>query len=98
MKQEFFGSHDNSTDLVKTHARYWLTANGLLSPAQTVSTSYTGEVKVETVWKVDVVVEGVPVTFGKRYRYRHTDGETISWSELVAEYELTGTAQTFENG
>jgi hypothetical protein len=96
LRREHFRSPDNSADLVQTHGRYWLTPNRLLSPAQSVSHSYTGQVKVKTVGRVRVTIQGVRLTFAKRYRYRGADGETTSWSELVAEYELKGKAQTFE--
>ncbi len=98
LKRERFWLRDTSVESVQTHGRYWLTPNRMLFPEQSVIPSHTGEVKVKTLWKVSVTIEGVRLTFAKRYRYRDTDGETASWSELVAEYELSGKAQTFEEG
>jgi hypothetical protein len=98
LKIEHFRSPDG-TDIPKTFGRFWLTPNKLISPGQSLSASYTGDVKVKTVWKVDFILEGgLPITFSKRYRYRDgEENENISWSELVAVYELEGKAQNFDD-
>ena len=78
LKRETFTTRDTSAVSVQTHGRYWLTPNRLLSPAQTAGRSYTGEVEVKTVWKVDLTLDSVPLTFVKRYRYQQKDDETVS--------------------
>ncbi len=98
LKIECFVPPDG-TDIPKTFGRFWLSPNKLISPGQSRSTSYTGDVKVKTAWKVDFILEnGLPITFSKRHRYRDgEENEKISWSELVADYELEGKAQNFDD-
>jgi hypothetical protein len=97
-KAEFFRQRDEPESEPNTCGTFWLTPNRLIAPSQSISHSYTGEVNVETAWKVNFTLEnGLPLTFTNRYRYRkNEDEETITYSELVAEYELQGKAQTFE--
>ena len=100
LKKEHFRSRDESQPTPKTYTRFWLTPNRLITPAQSISRSYTGDVQITTVWKLEFVLEnGLPLTFTNRYCYSDAgEDETVSWSELVAEYELEGTAQSFEEG
>lgn len=89
--------------LAKSHGRYWLTPSKLLSPAQTIMHSYTGEVEVKTIWQISFTLNsGIHLIFSNRYRYRkNAEGETITHSELVAEFEMEGSEQfasRVENG
>lgn len=73
----------------KIQGSFWLTPNKLLSPAQTVSTSYTGDVKVKTLRKIKFILPGgMQVGFTNRYRFqKNENGDRISFHELVAEFE-----------
>jgi hypothetical protein len=81
--------------LENSHGRYWLTPSKLLSPAQTIMHSFTGEVEVKTVWQISFTLNsGIPLMFGNRYRYReNAEGETIIYSELVADFAMEGGEQ-----
>jgi hypothetical protein len=94
--ETYRGSDEQEID--KTYGRFWLTPNKLISPAQSISSSYTGEVKVKTAWNVDFDLDnGLYLNFTKRYKNRKNENEEqIYWSELVAEYQIEGKAQTFE--
>ena len=98
LKIERFRSPDG-VDTPKTFGRFWLTPNKLISPAQSRSTSYTGEVNIKTVRNIDFTLEnGLNLDFSKRHHYRDgEDNEYISWSELVANYEFEGKAQNFDD-
>lgn len=97
LKIEHFRGPDG-VEIPKTYGRFWLTPNKLISPGQSTSHSFTGEVSIETIWKVDFKLQtGLPITFTNRYLYQDNQkGEIISWSELIAEYELEGKAQNFD--
>jgi len=84
--------------LTNSHGRYWLTPSKLLSPAQLITHSFTGEVGVETVWQISFTLNsGIHLKFAKRYRYReNVEGETITHSELVADFEIEGGDQSVQ--
>lgn len=89
--------------LTNSHGRYWLTPSKLLSPAQSIMRSFTGEMEVETVWQISFRLKSsIDLTFANRYRYRENDeGETITYTELVADFEMEGGEkfmQRVENG
>jgi len=81
--------------ITNSHGRYWLTPSKLLSPAQSVMRSFTGEVEVKTVWQTSFTLKsGLHLTFANRYRYRkNVEGETVTYKELVAEFEVEGGRQ-----
>lgn len=96
LKREHFRSPDLSQPTPKTHGRFWLSNNRLLSPGQSIGHSFTGDVNVRTIWQVEFTLEnGLSLKFSNRYRHLESNEETTSWSELVAEYQLHGKAQTF---
>jgi hypothetical protein len=79
----------------ESHGRYWLTPSKLLSPAQSVMRSFTGEVEVKTVWQLSFALKsGIHLKFANRFRYRKNDeGETVTYKELVADFEMEGGEQ-----
>jgi hypothetical protein len=73
----------------KIHGRFRLTPNELLTPAQTVLRSDTGNVSVETLRNIKFVLpNAIQLSFMNRYRFQKGEGgDTVSFHELVAEFE-----------
>ena len=68
---------------------FWLTPSIMLTPLEVMSSSYTGEVKVEKSRNFEFNLPcGVKLHFAHHYRYLKGNGkDTIRFPELVAEYE-----------
>lgn len=73
--------------------KFWLTPNPLLQPASMSSHSFTGNVEVKTVHECEFSpYPELTLKFNKHYKhYNNADGDDISFSELVATFELPGT-------
>jgi len=70
LKVMHFLSHDVSDSSQKITGRFWLTPSMLLRPAQGISQSWTGEVKVETVRQFNfTLANGLTLIFDNCFRY-----------------------------
>jgi len=85
-----FLSRDASNSSHKQTGDFWLTPSILLRPAQWISKSWTGDVRVETVRQFNFsLANGLPLIFDNCFRYsRNKDGDTVTFTELVARYEV----------
>lgn len=70
---------------------FWLTPSVMLEPAQIIEESYTGNVTVRNLQKREFRLNnGLLLSFSNHFRYdKNEHGETISFPELVAEFEQT---------
>lgn len=87
------------SDPVSSKVRFWITPNDLLQPATILTRSYTGKVEAETVWSCELEA-GADVTFKFDQRYKYQDneeGDTVSFSELVANVDLPHPADSSKN-
>jgi len=69
---------------------FWLTPNIMLSPMKMMTRSFTGEVTVDKSRNFEFTLNnGCSLKFDEYYRYiENEQGDTISFSEPVAEFEL----------
>jgi hypothetical protein len=73
----------------ESHGNFWLTPCNLLNPAKILERSYTGEVKIRMVRNLEFqLTSDLQLSFNKRYRYISNKDDTISFSELVAEFDI----------
>jgi len=88
-----FLSRDASNSFHKQTGNFWLTPSILLRPAKTISKSWTGDVKVETVRQFNfTLANGLPLNFDNCFRYlENKDGDTVTFTELTARYEAEET-------
>jgi len=93
-----FLRHDSQDSLKKTVGSFWLTPSALLSPAKTIEPSYNGNVKVETIRQIKfTLANALPLVFDKHFRYlKNENGDDITFTELVAEFEIGGEKQDIE--
>lgn len=72
-----------------TKSIFWITPSLMLTPAKSLSYSFTGEVVVNNIWNFEFTLEnGTQLKFDHHYRYlKNNDGEMVSFPELVAEFE-----------
>ena len=94
----FFGhSKDRNPDRPTTGS-FWLTPSEMLSPDQILHPSSTGEVTIETRGRKQFILENnVCLSFNKHFHYVTGDNnDLVTFSELVAEYEITGTTENHE--
>ena len=86
-------------DPASSEVRFWITPNYLLEPATMLKRWYTGKVEAETVWRCEVETEpGTTFKFDQRYQYRdNEEGDTVCFSELVANVTLPHTADSSKN-
>lgn len=92
--EDFTYGDDKGSEYAKnTRGAFWLTRSNLLSPDKKLKPSYTGEVSVDLLKKLEFKLEnGYQLTFDKHYRYKKCDNnDLITFSELVAEVEFDGT-------
>jgi len=77
---------------------FWITPSEMLSPDQNIHLSYTGEVNVETLERKQFTLPNdISLSFNKHFRHVTDDyNDLITFSELVAEYEITGTAKNHD--
>ena len=70
---------------------FWLTPSIMLKPVKAFSRSYTGKVTVEEILNYEFTLcSGLSLRFDDHYRYiDRENGDNISFSELVAEFELS---------
>jgi hypothetical protein len=69
------------------HGRFWLTRNRLLQPALMRETSYTGETVIKTAHQTRFALgSGLALAFSERFRYHNQEDGTLSYHELVAEF------------
>jgi len=75
---------------------FWITPNVLLEPGTILNRSYTGKVEVETVWQFDLQTSPNTVFhFNQHYHYYDSEeGETATFSELVADATLNEPADS----
>jgi hypothetical protein len=92
LKIEHFRPGEDSQVSSKSHGRFWLTPNKLLTPAQILNHSYTGDVKIETVWHLEFTLQnGLPISFVNRYHHKkNANGEYVSFADLVADFKKEG--------
>ncbi len=82
--------HILNREISPTECRFWITPSIVLTPAQIISSSYTGEVKVESVrTKSFSLSNDLFLNFQKHYKHRKNEvGDTVTTSYLVAETNL----------
>jgi hypothetical protein len=80
------------SDNHKIDGRFWITPNDLLQPAFISEHSYTGEVKITTARSFEFRVNSKLLLKFENYHknYKNNAGDTISFYELVAAFELEG--------
>ena len=85
-----FLSRDASNSFHKITGRFWLTPSMLLRPAQGISRTWTGDVKVKTVRQFNfTLANGLLLIFDNCFRYSNNrDGDTVTFAELIARYEV----------
>jgi hypothetical protein len=69
---------------------FWLTPHPLVNAASILTRSFTGGIRVKLVTRPRFTLRtGVVLNFRNHYRYlKQENGETLSFSELVAEFRL----------
>lgn len=94
-----FLQRDDKALVQKIMGSLWLTPSMPLSPFKTRERSYKGDVKVETIRQVKfTLANGLSLTFDKHFRYvENENGDEITFSELVAEFETDRELQGIEN-
>ncbi len=78
------------TDVQNISGNFWLTPSVLLSPAKSIEQSNNGNVKVKTIRQFKfTLANGTALSFDEHFRYlKNEDNETVTLTELVAEFEL----------
>lgn len=99
LKVTNFFHRDTNDSPQKTVGSFWLTPSSLLTPAKTIEPSYNGNVKVETIRQFKfTLANGFPLAFDEHFRYlKNEDGDVITFTELVAEFEMDTEKQGIEN-
>lgn len=92
LKIEHFRPREDSQVTSKSHGRFWLTPNKLLTPAQILNHSHTGDVKIETVWHLEFTLQnGLRISFVNRYHHKkNANSEYVSFADLVADFKKEG--------
>lgn len=94
-----FFYHDIKDTEQKTVGSFWLTPSKLLSPLKSIEQSYDGNVKVKTVRQFKfILANGIPLIFDTHFHYlKNEDGDDITFTELVAEFEIGTDKQDTKN-
>lgn len=95
---EFFHRDINGSSQ-KTVGSFWLTPSSLLSPVKTIDRSSNGNVKVETIRQFKFTLDnGLPLIFDTCLSsFENEDGDDVTFSELVARFEIEAGGQDFKN-
>lgn len=91
---------DPSIPTDKAEGSFWLTPSPLLSHARMDEPLESGGFSVRTVYQPTfTLANGLPLVFKQRYHtYRHDDGERVTFSEPVLDFELEGGAAEVAKG
>ncbi len=83
--------HDHP-DTKRASGKFWITPNQMLQPACSVGNSFTGNREIKVFRQFDFMPdEQTKFNFERHYRYyENEDGDDVSFSELVATFEIEG--------
>lgn len=81
---------NNKEEKDTSRGTFWLTPNIMLTPAKSLTLSFTCEITVNHIRNFSFTLEnGIRLKFDHYYRYLNYDnGDMVSFPELVAEFEM----------
>ncbi|MBC3863309.1 hypothetical protein H8K32_14475 [Undibacterium jejuense] len=91
--------HGSKSNKNRTKIAFWISQNKTLTPSAICTTSYTGEVKYETVRNFEFTLrDGLKISFANHFRNKTEKNKNlIQWSYLVAGAELESAADDVES-
>lgn len=94
----FFGDGQDRNPARPATVSFWLTPSEILSPDLITHESRTGDVTIEMLGRKQFTLpNNISLSFNKHFRYVTDDNkDRVTFSELVAEYEITGTTENHE--